>query len=1136
MSNGPMRCIARVAVAAGLCALVSALPVPLLHAKELPLEKCRLVRLLGDSIDGFPADSPLTCPLPENTRATIHEKSTVVFCGRKTICGKRHTVLANETGLTIYTLEDTFDVVEPRWEAGDAELLGRRGDRHEPRPKCLRARISNPRGTSLYVVTDPALAGGEIVDVRRLRVQETVFACRKFGPLLLAYHDGRAGLVVANDLQLEPSQVDAGYVERAGPFCKALAWEGTLLRDSFMYVQTAGGIRRIPERARRLDIVHVLSVVGTRKKRAWHEVIAFGQRGYLPPGSLAISPRFIAVTPDSPLTYCPEALKVGEIDCPTTATPLSWIERARKERLPGKLRLHAETLLPIVSIGRKSVKALYMGTVVSIRRGSCLELTDDPMPEMAMLPERACEAVRGKRAGRAGKTHLDLLQGFTDLGVFSTSAEVTGRVLEMARPDTRPGEFIQAHADWFPFARVRPIDVATMLEAGVDVDLVRAAVLGGGAGQGLYEAFEETLAQLKKGSCGAGTSQLEPPGDFEDRLFELAESEGFPEKDREAIGDYLAGGKGVSVDELTTCFLKGCSRSLHSLLLAGAFIEEGLALPARELLFDILADREHAAGLVPATVPALREAIWRAGPSRRGTELLLAICRGELKGSVDTRTQAESCHLAGRSMLELGLTAEAIETVKLLTELGVREPRFLELTARCAVIKEDPQGLKRYVEALAMAGGGCSIYSATVQAVMLQMARAAVANGETAIAYELVRLMHPDTMLKDYVLVLQLLSHPDDFARALTFLKCATGKNAAARKGPEVPLALSFYYTGKCRLATAMGSVLLAEHRLKTLATLAARLEDTFALHKSGKLGRPEAARVLHQLHELLEHAGARSDEFPELSDVLQRSGVCARWWKYRTEGFKLAALARELELSEDNRFAGMLKSYEYEQEAPCVYAAFGAVDAIRERHGNLFGAATKLRADLVDSLNANWKAAQVLWHRMADLALDNFCMDLKNWAEGRDPSWVESLDDLMLPFTPECNAGSRKVVLTTQQREAFDQATDRGRNICRLGGGLGDEDMSEESTWMKVQNLVSSWSNQALHCLVEAEDQGASDEGLLLLMRRYLPALALVDHAQLDSMDINDLPEEVQAALHAIADSSHEVRDSICRATWEKN
>lgn len=1103
--------------------LASAQPAESMNAQGA--EDCRLVQLKKHVIHGFTPESPLACPIRIKSQASMHDYNTVVVCDWKTLCGKDYGVLRNESGLRMHALSSDFDVVEPEWERSDIPILPAKGNSLES-AICLRSVVSEQRGAPFFVIDPNGGESGVISDVRRLRLGTELFVCRRYGQFLVSYIEHSRGLLPTDSVSLEEIKLDRSYLEtRSRNLCHSVAWDGKLNRQSFLYTLEGAVLSKMPESIKAEQPVRVLSVVRGRSLagRPWYHVLAKGQDGYLPPAAVTLDAGFTQIIPASPRHNCPAVVATARLTCRQKATPLAWAKSDREDPLPSSIRLEEPTVVPVISMGKRSLKVLVFDTVASLPRNNCVEVVEVENLALGLQPETAACPVVWRNAGGGASLRLRLL-GLLDESRIPERVHSEVRNLADQLQGTGSSMEILSNKDGnLPIRDITASDLSILKNAGADNILLRAAVLGTSRAKDVYDALDDTLATFSRPSAPKDCMErswadeqasldLNSWSEANAKLIVLLVEEDFLELLR-SLPDCLAG---------------QCSSVERSFLAGAAFHGLGLHLLARETFTDLLESDDLAVGAIGWHILlGIRLSLKKTGTSRRTKDALARICSRSSGLNFPKQERGEACLIAAQLAAELDELADASALVARVDGGRPDDVRSMELAARLQVLQGDQGGVRAYVAALGATAASCPLSSERAQKTALQLARAAYSFDDKPIAYKLLSYLLPSTLMDAPVLTMQLLADPGDFRRAASFLSCSGRHERQFAVSPEYAITMGYVLTGKCRFAQADRALRGAEHRLERLDDLAQALDKVVGGIQLQGGATLSATAVMKMVNKVLIKHGVASSDIPELQSILSPSGACGEWWAVTKEKQQLSEIEELLSYAGSRFLQRRLTILRDELEKPCVWAMSTTARSIRKRSGGLTVATHVLRDDLRYAVEGNWDSAILLLQRMVAMAKRNFCDDMRRWSSGEDPTWIEAIDGLLLPFHPSCDR-ENAVKLSSQQRQQLSEATNRSSGVCTTGSPQPYADY-QDSAWTAVDQLLGDRAGSALECFVQAGRHGAKEAGLLLLVRRYLPGLILLNHEIIDTVDLSAFSPQIATVLRTYADGSRRLKDSIC-------
>ena len=1110
-------------------ACISALPSGRSSAEERPvdLSNCRLVETVGVYLDAVPMSTPKACPFVTDQPIRVAQHHTVVLCGTEEICGKTWGLLADQGGRRFYALPSEYVVVEPQGESRDVPRRAWTPSR-TGHGDCIAGQVKEPKGIPFYLLDNLDGRSPAVTDVVRLQEGTNYHICQRVGSFVLAYQQGRPGLLDASAMHLEPERIDASYLKDPGPFCFGLRWSAATTRPVFLYEIRGDGIRRSPEALRRDEPVTVLGLETGRGGRdsVWFHVHAKGKDGLLPIDSLQLLAGYQLHPPEIPGSFCQETSGKVRFRCETDLIPLGWTEPARTGRLPNTVRLGKGAELPLLSVGRQSAKVILFDSIAAVSMNDCVVVDTKESVELTMSPLRASRPVLDVPSDQQSMQDA-LIHRLPDVSFEAVPNPRLADLLSLVKQNVHTSQILDQRGAAFQFDSVPAATLVEFSVAGADHQLLRALFRGASGAEDLHDVLERVTRRLCPSSCNLDLApETSPPGDKQS--FSLPEEleaeniEGLILLEQGAFHEYI--------ETYPTCFSQKCPPGPEALLMARAL--EGVELNnlAREAYVDLLgADPNLQAGMGAASLKGVRRMIRKTGATQRITDALRGLCNLSRSGN-DGPFLRDLCILALQSSLDVGEHDEASRLLEHSTLLGgPPDFRIHEAQGRLSLAAGSPDGLISYLKAVDVALDRCPFHGEIVQKLLLQAARAAYSLNELSVAHVLQGYLLPQTMSEEFLLSVQILSSPRDFKRAQALMACAGGRDRYLRRSVEFALAAGFILTGNCQFDVAHRALLRATERLDKMTSVSKLLDGLVRDTSLMSDGSHHAGPLLKAIHDLLDSQEVSSRDLEEIDNALRGTGPCGRWWDLRREILELCSLADEVNLERPVHLVGNLQRLLDDLDQPCVVASLQATRLLRSRLVDLGVTTSLLMDDIRLVLESNLDAMKNMWAHFKQRARDNYCADLAAWAAGEDPDWINGIEDLRLPFEPFC-VGEMSVTLTDGQRKRLSEATANGANLCRIKNKHRTrKDQGNTMLWTAVDDFLDERSMTALDCLIQAKRHGASETGLLLLVRRYLPGLLIVNHDQLDRLGAWTLPSELTALLRTIADGNSRLRGSLC-------
>lgn len=1107
---------------------------PVKAASKAPVlpQSCLLIDLDEESVEGFVLPDGSGCPLDTSHAVTMYADQVIVDCGRLWFCGRDYSLLVNATGQKMYTSRRGFSPVQEPWEHRDVPVAwnvesGPAGSGAD----CIKAIVDAGAGTDLFVTDDSDLELASVESLVSLAKGQEMLTCARYGGLLQVHLADYVGLVKKEHVVLRPMGVAASYLENSETFCSTVQWKARASRLTFLYVEHQGGFERaagvIPEGTPMV----VVGVVRGRQRqgRAWYVVQVANKEGLVPPDALSFDQGYERRLPSVPRTGCPSVEAVAQLEgCSVKAVPLDWLAPERKgQPLPAEITLAPPMSVPVVNLGSDNIEVLVLDTIAAVSTSECMQVRKERRNHLAFSVQGVLERmVRPLDVAPGMKPQLQerLFARLTDRtpGLLpEPSCDTVKTILAHVQAGGGDDSLLESHAELFPSPfNLTAGDLRLLEAAKVSFRLVRAAILGVAGYRGVAEAVRHALEQLR--SCGV--QRFEGSDALVALVRALAKDKQRPESVRQAACKLVHGKAVAALRRVAEC-LSGQCRNLHERLLAAAALQSlRFHFLARDEFLAVAAGAGSDERLLAASVFGYRGCAGKAGHGSETVEKMRAVCEGS---TLNSRQLADACFVAAQAAHQMGNQAVSESCSQKLETSGTRAPRhlaFLGHRQALAGLHEDAVG--RYAQAIESAGEGCGASSELVQKLVLQMLRTAYVGSEFELVSLILDYLSPEALQHDYRLALEVLVHNGRFDKASLLKQCMEQSlNDGGPFVPELHLAAAYVEKTHCRFEQAEEELRKVEAKVSRLRKLADGLDQVCRSDAYAREMRPD--RLLEAVDGILLSEGVSSQDVPELDAVLSPHGACGRWWEVKTEKERFARLLSRLAVAPDAGMAVTLEGMVEDAGLGCVLEIRSVPRRLRERADSL--AWLELRQDNASEVEDEIQRAYSMLEMMARQGQANFCDDLERWAAGLYPSWLETVAGVLLPFEPGCPR-ALKEVLSDEQREQFHKAVKRsdvGDVLAELGR-VRNEDVGLNP----AEALVDPWVRTRLAFLERARKGGARVDGLMLLVRRYLPSLKFVTHELLAERGGTGLPRPVLLVLQSYAEIRKKMGDFRCLPT----
>lgn len=999
-----------------------------------------------------------------------------LLCERVVACGRAMHVLRVGERAYLAAARD-YTVVETAAERHDVPDVRRQA----PDVTCAETVTTSQRAW-FYALAGDNLASATVSDARALDRGAPVAACRFLGDHVIGWHAGQRGLIAVADLAGTCARRDAGYFSGTEPRCGLPAWRATMTQTGWLYPLEDGDATA----TRAVLPVHTEVVVraqrpGARGRLAWYEVEHRGARGLVVASAVAVgAPTTYA--PDVAVTGCAETAPLVQTTCRVTLPVTRWADPSELGAPPRAIELPPGVAFPIVEAGGGTRSASVLGVIAHVPAGACVEAAGGSLA-LRLTEERreaagACP-LEGERAS-LGEIPAERLMD-------RASPKAQELALLLARSE-RVANLLGSAARIFEETPVALADFL-FLRAHAATDRVLVTLVSGEDGH-LTPLHRAVYTEYGVGAQPPGTEAAPAPSPAPICRDETPAS---PQDDA-------------------------------LLVFAADAFARGQTLAAREAHLDVLATTRSEDAAATA-VAGYRAAALAIGATRRAVPPLRARC---LSGG--PRVASDACWLGAMAAFDLGDAADAAPMVDKLARfegLSARKQAFLTVYRIATGRSSDPNAIGfELLRALSAARARCGDCSELVPALEAQLAYAAHDALDYELAYELLLGLPAPMLLEHLELALSTLTAMARYDEVLDLLEAARWGTAGGIQDP-VPMLLygavaldeacSFAASGR----VASGAEAWLEEREAATASVPAEARDPRAMALSWWTGDGAVSQDAPM--------SAVGRRLPEVGRLWASGGTCATW---RAAAAQLAALdAPPAEgaappLAVPPALRPKLRAAVAEAEGDCRAALAAALEEAPQRTRALANALNEYRIDLGDHIIDQLNAGGAILARIDEIARARFRRDAAGVGLGADKAWGPTVKRLPWPFALRDGEVAAADALLRDRGEAAlgelrmcgaaASAERETSAITTAGEARADLEAAEydyESGVDRVDDAVAA----AVACLREAVDAELGGFAIGLLVR-YQPALQLVGEADLEGLDLDDLPRAVATELRARA------------------
>ena len=1104
-----------------------------------------------------------------------------LYCGTRKYCGTeyqvllRYSVVTDElTGLDDWNEEELVTeshaftpVEEPEERSSVPVWKAQAAAQGQPRHCFPAARKGSVPGT-FFVLDGEDLVSARVEQVKEIKDIDKLVVCGRYGDhFLTAYLERNSwlyGLVPADQVEPTGGVLEGTHVHHRQRGYGALLWDGETTRITYLYgLDFNDGSLKPMDFLSKGDPVSVLSQVPGPGGDNWYRVRAFGAWGFLPPDTIRFDGASTFWNPPTPRRTSYEILDLAILTCDASLVPEEWLSPATVNgALPASISVHAtadqpmtfpvirrheaewilafDALAPIPAAREGCMMRRFNETLLpellphQMLRSIVLDTCDVKTGTCRLRRTLDCETNKDCRKGVHAAPSVFLATSWSVLPDRRPSAPPSpqGRVesiIDRLRKGSDPSALIERHRDWFPTGGVSPEDMNQLVRAGADRTLVMALHLGAGVPFGAEDTVRKALDAL----CSEETRGDLPDAPLVEWLTSQQTSGGSAEVRRTAkllLAEDYAG----ALASLASCNDQACPSPTEDLLLADALRGLGYYVLGREICLRVV-DRVRAGqpNLLAAAVEGYNRAAEVAGHEKRAQEVFLEVCQG----SSAAESLVSVCVTGGQVALEFGNLPQARKIVDRLSDLRAEGVYVDELRARVALLERSEHALALYSKAVQNLGGRCFMGSEFLQRMLLQLGRVAFQHDilpfEQVIPEymtDLTLYLLPETILEDYQLVLSILGNIgrvggkerrrfEEAGRVLDLAACSLPEGTT---DPELPLAFGHLLLERCQFQRVAAAFREMERRLVLLRAV----QEEFDRERSAGGGRRQVIDALNALDRILARHCVSSRQIPEFDSVMQREGACGRWNEVRRELDELSGLGTVRPDMTGAAWSLHLQEQLEREGRACVAGLREANVGLDERLQFLRDELTQRRDDIGRRMDEVMRRCYMGIKEVMEAAQGNFCDDLGRWRRGEDPSWLDSVSGMSIPYAPVCLADipsptgaedkETLAILEAFRNMESDQLPEELRRY--LGGG----DVREEADWDLISQWVERWVQAEVDALLASKRSGTSDEGLLLMAHRYLPALRVLKPQEAFRLPMH-LPRSVRMLLGDFTSNSEQ-------------
>lgn len=1024
-------------------------------------EGCRPAEWLQEARTGY-AQKPGHCPEQDDALTAIANSARFVStCGVQHSCGRAFILvrIGGKRFLMPSAQVRPLAFVYPalRTAAEDA-----------PRPLCTLARTLDT-AADFYPLDTLAGDDSPVHAVERLRPATPLLACRRAGDMVLAWLDGRPGLIGRTDVRLSERRVPqslwlpAQPGQPQPPFCRRPLWRGTTVRPTSLYLPAlapGGTDESIALPASR--ILELLSIHRGEKDRLWYLVGHAAVRGWVRAEDVAHQPDLALADPVVPVSHCPPVAGLARATQHAKVQVLSWLEPGGSASRPQTVPLRRGTEVVILQQRRGVATITIDGVVARVTNPRLLA----PPHRQVALAFHPADLLRDDAGGAdQSLAFLDLAEGIPD------ARPATPTSAPAAPPGTGPrltsahtaGQLVTLHA--------RGVATVPLQQAVAGPAPVRTPLDGQ-----LAEAMAKTPSVKPLRRQRAESTVLRRVGNV-----------------AKTAGHLLIDGRpDVALLTLLANPDDGRDPGTTRFLMAQALLRLGYLAIGEELLLDVMEGQE---GPLEQALTSYREAVRRFVPHPRAIRVLLPWCDGTLA------TDTDACFLGLQAAVDVEDAAAGLPFARRMHELPLdaRQRALLALYDGMFPSNLASSGATADTSAAAFAQAvrqgcaSCSPHSELVQALLLQAARAAWEAGDVEAAWRAVRGLVPEVQAAhgDLVASVVVAMRQDEPSPSYPGAPSARGllqmlEAGAGGQRPELTLWQAQLQVGDCQFAK-------AQQTIAQLARRAAVLRRVTPVVTAALARAHGTLDALLRLDDGLRRVGVPSRLIPELDRALRPTGVCGQWRQVLRERDSLAAYLASQDIALPGPLRGALNARIAAAGEQCVVALSGGSVQLESRLRLLEVRKQELRIDLLEAQVSQIERAQRRVNWLQDRAANRF---LKDWqaAVGETPSglaWAPTVRSLQHPGFP-----IGEVIDVLQGMPETERERSAPPRISHLLASCGADAGQGADAKIAGQDAgggaLDAEVERSLRCLAKWT-RGEPGNAMMPLLLRYLPALRMV-------------------------------------------
>jgi len=826
----------------------------------------------------------------------------------------------------------------------------------------------------------------------------------------------------------------------------------------------------------------------------WFEAGFGGSSGLVAAEDVQLQPELSWVTAEQPTTACARKAQLVRSTCRALAEPKYWSSHRIQAPLPPRVILPAQTEFLLISQDPDAWTLAALGMAVRVRDTKCLQNIVQTIDMLSAAPSLVAHpgAIESCRQQEAWDRMA------TGSYVEPETVPLPDKLARLVQNQGEGAKLAQQHPDWFPVPYLWVRDLVPLLAAGMPRTLLKLAINGSSQIESDLVARLEQALQVPANPAVHGTGS---DAVRQDAWKRLANAPADAPRNRAARA-LLAGCPQCALAAVAGCLDAACAGAQEELLAADALLELGLPSMAQPRYLAI-ADRPETEQLAWA-LRGYRETARAFAPAPAAPRIFA-------RGCTATPPDEEACLLAVDAALDAGDLAAAAPLLAVLARMGPGV-RGHALAAFAELQQDRPvPAAQAYIDALRSSAKSCGVGCELSQALLVQVARAALAADDAAAALVAVRKLQPAMRAR--------------YSDVVAATVAATGN--AEQTAAHVAWHQALQPRNSTDLVPVLwrAAVLLARCEVAEVEQISDSLAQRAAGVGSDGARLAEIATdehvdaVLRRIDRLLRNRHQSARDVPELAAATGRNSPCARRAQRRREMQAFDAVRAALP---GWSARGVDPADWAREDDACLEALQTAAKDMAARAGETRNKLDELAVDIREVQGDEAELALQVEARLERATDDVLDVDIAT----PTASWRHLASEI----------GFAQLLQEMKKRASSDGSQER-RNALRLvaksllrkcmvaTGRVALPDRSAHHAALRDLDILILG---AMGCLDHAADAGATPEAQQLL-QRYLPALRMVVPEHLVTISLRHVDKPLRQAIEARAAENAARTQTLC-------